>query len=69
MTGINNGMTHPHWRRVNNGDGYVYECSECEVMWEFDGGTPQENEMYYCPKCGARMSDFVEDTGKELLVS
>lgn len=65
-----NGMTKPHWKRIF--DGYeddLYECSECGLMWSLDGGTPLENEMYYCPKCGSRMADFIESTDVEMIRS
>ena len=35
--------------------GEQYECSECGVLWEFNDGSPEDNEAYFCPKCGARM--------------
>lgn len=45
-----------HWKEVSDGwDGVYYECSECGLSWTLNDGTPEENEMCYCPKCGARM--------------
>ena len=45
-----------HWilRETPDG-GEQYECSECGVLWEFNDGSPEDNEAYFCPKCGARM--------------
>ena len=44
------------WIPHESPDGGVqYECSECGVLWEFNDGTPEDNEAYFCPKCGARM--------------
>lgn len=34
-----------------------YQCSECGMEWNLDAGTPEENDMYYCPNCGARMEE------------
>lgn len=36
------------------GEGY-WECSNCGLAWVLNDGTPVENEMHFCPKCGARM--------------
>ena len=27
----------------------------CETRWWLDYGTPKENEMNFCPKCGKRI--------------
>ena len=49
-------VKHGHWKEVDDGwDGIYYECSECGLSWALNDGTPEENDMYYCPKCGARM--------------
>lgn len=43
-----------HWiKHVDPFDGEQYECSECGVLWEFNDGTPEDNEAYFCPKCGS----------------
>ena len=45
-----------HWiKHIDSFDGEQYECSECGVLWEFNDGTPEDNEAYFCPKCGAKM--------------
>ena len=33
----------------------VYKCSVCGEPWELNYGTPQENNMNFCPNCGADM--------------
>ncbi len=35
----------------------AWECSECGLTWVFmeDYTTPEENDMYYCPKCGRKI--------------
>jgi len=43
-----------HWIPHESPDGGVqYECSRCGVLWEFNDGTPEDNEAYFCPKCGS----------------
>ena len=36
-------------------DDATWVCSVCGHEWVLIDGTPQENDMHYCPKCGARM--------------
>lgn len=33
----------------------TWVCSVCENEWVLIDGTPLDNQMNYCPKCGARM--------------
>lgn len=35
--------------------GAYYTCSACGCDWTTIDGTPQENNMKYCPECGAKM--------------
>lgn len=35
--------------------GTFYTCSVCKCDWTTIDGTPQENNMRYCPECGAKM--------------
>lgn len=37
-----------------DGDCY-YTCSVCHCDWTTIDGTPTENNMRYCPECGAKM--------------
>lgn len=37
-------------------DANIYVCSECDEPWTLINGTPRENNMNYCPNCGARMN-------------
>lgn len=32
-----------------------YICSVCGEDWVLNDGTPKENNMRHCPRCGARM--------------
>ena len=45
-----------HWiKSYTPDDGEVYECDNCGVTWQFTDGGPEENEAFYCPKCGFKM--------------
>ena len=47
---------HGRWIEESDYDGdSVYVCSECGETWTLIDGTPQDNNMHYCPKCGAIM--------------
>ena len=35
-------------------DNNTYECSECGGAWTIIDGTPADNDMLYCPHCGAK---------------
>ena len=53
-------VVHAHWIEVEDYSGTVYpECSHCGLVWWLEEGTAEENEMYYCPKCGAIMDEVV----------
>lgn len=42
-------------------EGCYYSCSVCKNDWVCIEGTPKDNNMNYCPYCGAKMD--LEDTG------
>lgn len=42
--------------------GAYYTCSACGCDWTTIDGTPQENNMKYCPECGAKMDGGKEQT-------
>ena len=47
---------HAHWNEFSDYTGTFYaECSRCGLLWWIEEGTAEENEMFYCPKCGAKM--------------
>ena len=60
-----NGVTvqaHGEWIEQSDGwDGVLYTCSACRCDWCTIDGTPFENNMRFCPECGAKM-----DTEKAL---
>ena len=35
----------------------TYVCSKCGEPWTLIDGTPVENNMNFCPNCGAAMTD------------
>ena len=55
-------VIHAHWKEFEDYSGAVYpECSRCGLVWWLDEGTAEDNEMYYCPKCGAKMDEGGRD--------
>ena len=40
--------------------GAFYTCSVCGCDWTTIDGTPQENNMRFCPECGAKMKGGAE---------
>lgn len=50
-------IRHGHWERLyaNN-----YKCSVCGSWWTDDGDT-YLIEFNYCPNCGAKMDEGIED--------
>ena len=54
-------VKHGEWNEVEGYDGDChYQCALCGEEWVLNDGTPLENNMHYCPRCGARM-DGKED--------
>ena len=43
-------VRHRRWEK----HGSKWQCTGCKVLMSIDG-TPQENLLYYCPNCGAKM--------------
>lgn len=44
------------WIEKDDGFGGVYyDCTACGCSWTTVDGTPWENNMRYCPECGAKM--------------
>lgn len=51
-------VRHGRWERRNMGlwdEDYAYACSACGEAWTLIDDTPEDNNMNYCPNCGARM--------------
>lgn len=36
-------------------DGSFFECSECGERWELTCGSPADNHLNFCPRCGAEV--------------
>lgn len=54
-------VRHGHWIEKNDFDyDNYYECSVCHEPWVTIEGTPMDNFMNYCPKCGAMMDEEAE---------
>lgn len=43
-------VRHKRWEK----HGSKWQCTGCKVLMSIDG-TPQENLLYYCLNCGAKM--------------
>ena len=54
------------WIETDDGwDGTYYVCSVCKCPWVITiEGNPMDNEMHYCPFCGADMRGE-DDGGRE----
>ena len=49
------------WKTVEGYDGdEYYECSNCGEPWFLSAGTPKDNNMNFCPNCGAKMKGGAE---------
>ena len=49
-------VVHGHWVEQEDGwGGTYYDCSICGESWTTIDGTPMQNNMNYCPVCGAKM--------------
>ena len=45
-------VRHGRWEK----HGSKWQCTGCKALMSIDG-TPQENLLYYCPNCGAKMDE------------
>lgn len=51
-------VVHGRWEK----HGSKWQCTGCKVLMSIDG-TPQENLLYYCPNCGAKMDGEQKKVG------
>ena len=42
-------------RWIESYDNDAWICSECKTYFCLYEGTPEDNEYYFCPNCGAKM--------------
>ena len=43
------------WIQMDKSNEDLWVCSECHQAQQLFEGTPEDNEWYYCPHCGAKM--------------
>jgi len=51
-------VKHGKWEELTNYGGWGNthcRCSVCGEGWYLKKGTPQQNNMNFCPRCGSRM--------------
>ena len=45
-----------HWEEIEDYDGDVhYRCTNCKTEFYLEAGSPEDNEYFFCPHCGADM--------------
>lgn len=55
-------VVHGRWMTCEDGWGDLhYQCSECGCEWFLEDGSPADNDMNYCPNCGAKMDGGEDD--------
>lgn len=50
-----------HGRWIEECEESLYSCSACGTEWVTIEGTPKENDMDFCPHCGAKMDGKERD--------
>lgn len=55
-------VVHAHWIEEDDGwENPYWTCSHCREPWWLEEGTPEDNNMFFCMNCGAKMDDEVPD--------
>jgi DNA-directed RNA polymerase subunit RPC12/RpoP len=57
-------VKHGYWEEVTDYGGWGdthYRCSVCGEEWYLEDGKPKDNNMNFCPRCGARMDGDTND--------
>lgn len=47
------------WSEKEELNSDYWECNRCEIKWILNDGTPFDNEMHYCPGCGAEIKSVI----------
>lgn len=42
----------------------IYECSNCKEAWQLTSGTLEDNNIHYCPTCGYKISNDLDNSMK-----
>ena len=50
-------VRHGRWIEQEQCEESLYSCSACGTEWATIVGTPKENGMNFCPRCGAKMDE------------
>jgi NAD-dependent SIR2 family protein deacetylase len=45
----------------------TWECSICREWWTLSNGIPEQNNMKFCPHCGAKIIKNKVETMEELI--
>jgi len=45
----------------------TWECSNCRGWWTLNSDTPKDNNMNFCPHCGAKIVENKIETFEELI--
>lgn len=51
-------VKHGYWEEISDYGGWGdthYRCSVCGEEWYLEDGKPKDNNMNFCPRCGAKM--------------
>ncbi len=48
-------------------DSNSWECSQCREWWMLTSGSPEDNEMKFCPKCGTKIIESKIETVDKLI--
>jgi len=55
-------LAYPCEWQIHDEEANAWE-SACGLVWWFEVGSPAENEMAYCPKCGRHLTQRAVDEG------
>ena len=42
-------------------DANAWRCSRCFLLWVLNEGSPKENTLFYCPRCGGKIVEYNTD--------